>query len=129
MSRAGLTCRRGCPLSRATAGSDCLRDRERSFANPATNSEAARLTDLCRTELGLPLATLCGQSCASKVMPTLVPKRHDNSVIGGCQKAGTRPIIFYPRGATCTQPYVKGLVTMVNSFYSACRMGDVWLDK
>jgi len=26
-----------------------------------------------------------------------------------------RPIIFYPRNGTCTQPYVKGLVTMVNS--------------
>jgi len=25
--------------------------------------------------------------------------------------------------------YVKGLVTMVNSFYSAYRMEDVWLDK
>ncbi|HKM71907.1 MAG TPA: hypothetical protein VJX94_17920 [Stellaceae bacterium] len=42
---------------------------------------------------------------------------------------GARPIIFYPRGGTCTQPYVKGLVTMVNSIYNGYRMEDVWLDK
>src|ERR1700736_3750922 len=40
-----------------------------------------------------------------------------------------RPIIFYPRGGTCSQPYVKGLVTMVNSIYNGYRMEDVWLDK
>jgi peptide/nickel transport system substrate-binding protein len=40
-----------------------------------------------------------------------------------------RPILFYPRGGTCTQPYVKGLVTMVNSIYNGYRMEDVWLDK
>jgi peptide/nickel transport system substrate-binding protein len=40
-----------------------------------------------------------------------------------------RPIIFYPRNGTCTQPYVKGLVTMVNSIYNGYRMEDVWLDK
>ena len=34
-----------------------------------------------------------------------------------------------PRGATCTQPYVKGLVTMANSIYNGYRMEDVWLDK
>jgi peptide/nickel transport system substrate-binding protein len=42
---------------------------------------------------------------------------------------GARPIIFYPRGGTCTQPHVKGLVTMVNSIYNGYRMEDVWLDK
>ena len=42
---------------------------------------------------------------------------------------GARPIIFYPRGGTCAQPYVKGLVTMVNSIYNGYRMEDVWLDK
>jgi peptide/nickel transport system substrate-binding protein len=42
---------------------------------------------------------------------------------------GARPIIFYPRGGTCIQPYVKGLVTMVNSIYNGYRMEDVWLDK
>jgi peptide/nickel transport system substrate-binding protein len=40
-----------------------------------------------------------------------------------------RPIIFYPRGGTCTQPYVKALTTMVNSIYNGYRMEDVWLDK
>jgi peptide/nickel transport system substrate-binding protein len=34
-----------------------------------------------------------------------------------------------PRGGTCTQPYVKGLVTMINSIYNGYRMEDVWLDK
>jgi peptide/nickel transport system substrate-binding protein len=42
---------------------------------------------------------------------------------------GARPIIFYPRGGTCSQPYVKGLVTMVNSIYNGYRMEDVWLDR
>jgi peptide/nickel transport system substrate-binding protein len=42
---------------------------------------------------------------------------------------GARPIIFYPRGATCTQPYVKDLTTMVNSIYNGYRMEEVWLDK
>jgi peptide/nickel transport system substrate-binding protein len=42
---------------------------------------------------------------------------------------GARPIIFYPRGGTCTQPYVKDLVTMVNSIYNGYRMEDVWLDR
>jgi peptide/nickel transport system substrate-binding protein len=42
---------------------------------------------------------------------------------------GARPIIFYPRGGTCSQAYVKGLVTMVNSIYNGYRMEDVWLDK
>ncbi len=42
---------------------------------------------------------------------------------------GARPIIFYPRGGTCAQPYVKGLVTMVNSIYNGFRLEDVWLDK
>jgi len=42
---------------------------------------------------------------------------------------GARPIIFYPRGGTCQQPYVKGLTTMVNSIYNGYRMEDVWLDK
>ncbi len=42
---------------------------------------------------------------------------------------GARPIIFYPRGGTCQQPYVKGLTIMVNSIYNGFRMEDVWLDK
>jgi peptide/nickel transport system substrate-binding protein len=42
---------------------------------------------------------------------------------------GARPIIFYPRGGTCQQPYVKGLTTMVNSIYNGYRMEDVWLDR
>ena len=40
-----------------------------------------------------------------------------------------RPIIFYSRGATCWQPYVKGLTLMVNSIYAGNRREDIWLDK
>jgi len=42
---------------------------------------------------------------------------------------GARPVIFYPRSGTCTQSYVKGLVTMGNSIYNGYRMEDVWLDR
>ena len=40
-----------------------------------------------------------------------------------------RPVIFYPRMATCRYPHVKGLTVMVNSIYNGWRMEDVWLDK
>jgi peptide/nickel transport system substrate-binding protein len=40
-----------------------------------------------------------------------------------------RPIIFYPRAATCWHPYVKGLTIMINSIYNGWRFEDVWLDK
>src|SRR6266481_2251156 len=40
-----------------------------------------------------------------------------------------RPVIFYPRGATCRQPEVRGLTIMVNSIYNGWRMEDVWLDR
>jgi peptide/nickel transport system substrate-binding protein len=40
-----------------------------------------------------------------------------------------RPIIFYNKGGTCRQPWVKGLTVMVNSVFNGWRMEDVWLDK
>ena len=40
-----------------------------------------------------------------------------------------RPIIFYSRGGTCQQPYIKGLTIMVNYLFGGWRMEDVWLDK
>ena len=40
-----------------------------------------------------------------------------------------RPILFYPRGATCRQPYVKGFTQMANSLFNGWRMEEVWLDK
>ena len=43
--------------------------------------------------------------------------------------AAVRPVLFYPVGASCWQPYVKGLTIMVNSIYNGWRMEDVWLDK
>jgi peptide/nickel transport system substrate-binding protein len=43
--------------------------------------------------------------------------------------AAIRPVIFYPVDATCRQPWVKGLTTMVNSIYNGWRFEDVWLDK
>jgi peptide/nickel transport system substrate-binding protein len=42
---------------------------------------------------------------------------------------GARPIIFYSRGGTCWQPYVKGLTLMVNSIFNGNRREDMWLDK
>ena len=42
---------------------------------------------------------------------------------------GARPVIFYPRGGTCRQPWVKGLTIMVNSIYNGWRFEDLWLDK
>src|SRR4029077_7177430 len=44
-------------------------------------------------------------------------------------EAGARLIMFYPRGRTFSQPYVRGLVTMVNSIYTGSRMEAFWLDK
>jgi peptide/nickel transport system substrate-binding protein len=40
-----------------------------------------------------------------------------------------RPIIYYLRGATCWQPYVKGLTLMVNSIFNGSRFEDLWLDN
>jgi peptide/nickel transport system substrate-binding protein len=45
------------------------------------------------------------------------------------QEEGARPIIFQTVNATCWQPQVKGLTTMVNSIYNGWRFEDVWLDK
>jgi len=42
---------------------------------------------------------------------------------------GARPVIFYPRGATCRYPHVKNLTVMVNSIYNGWRFEDLWLDK
>jgi len=42
---------------------------------------------------------------------------------------GARPIIFYGRGATCWQPYVKGLTIAANSIFTGWRMEDVSLDN
>ncbi len=44
-------------------------------------------------------------------------------------EAGVRPVLFYPAGASCWQPQVKGLTLMTNSIYNGWRMEDVWLDK
>jgi peptide/nickel transport system substrate-binding protein len=40
-----------------------------------------------------------------------------------------RPDILYVRGITCVRPYVKGLISMVNSIYNGSRFEDIWLDK
>jgi peptide/nickel transport system substrate-binding protein len=40
-----------------------------------------------------------------------------------------RPVIFFPRGATCWQPQLKGLTLMVNSIYNGSHFEDLWLDK
>jgi peptide/nickel transport system substrate-binding protein len=43
--------------------------------------------------------------------------------------ASVRPVLFYPVGVSCRQPWVKGLTIMTNSIYNEWRMEDVWLDK
>jgi peptide/nickel transport system substrate-binding protein len=43
--------------------------------------------------------------------------------------AYVRPVAFYPGGAGCFQPWVKGYTPMTNSIYNGWRMEDVWLDK
>jgi peptide/nickel transport system substrate-binding protein len=40
-----------------------------------------------------------------------------------------RPIIFYPRLASCWHARVNGLTIMVDSIFNANRLEDVWLDK
>ena len=40
-----------------------------------------------------------------------------------------RPILFYSRGATCRQLFVKGFTQMANSLFNGWRMEDVWFDK
>ena len=40
-----------------------------------------------------------------------------------------RPVLVYPAGAGCWQPWVKGYTQMSNSIYNGWRMEDVWLDK
>jgi peptide/nickel transport system substrate-binding protein len=40
-----------------------------------------------------------------------------------------RPIIFYPRLASCWHPHVKGLTIMVDSLFNANRLEDAWLDR
>jgi peptide/nickel transport system substrate-binding protein len=45
------------------------------------------------------------------------------------QEDQARPIIWYDRLATCWQPRVKGLTTMVNSICNGYRFEEVWLDQ
>src|SRR5499427_3665433 len=40
-----------------------------------------------------------------------------------------RPDILYVRGITCRRPYIKDLISMVNSIYNGSRFEDVWLDN
>jgi peptide/nickel transport system substrate-binding protein len=40
-----------------------------------------------------------------------------------------RPVIHFQRAATCSYPYVKGLVLHQNSIYNGARFEDVWLDR
>jgi ABC-type transport system substrate-binding protein len=40
-----------------------------------------------------------------------------------------RPDILYVRGITCRRPYVKDLISMVNSIYNGSRFEDVWFDN
>jgi len=45
------------------------------------------------------------------------------------QEDVARPIIAHYRAATCWQPRVKGLTTMVSSIFNGWRFEDIWLDQ
>ena len=45
------------------------------------------------------------------------------------QEDVARPIIAHYRAATCWQPRVRGLTTMVSSIFNGWRFEDVWLDE
>jgi hypothetical protein len=38
-------------------------------------------------------------------------------------------VLFYPRGAVCRAPELKGLTLMVSSIYNGQRFDDLWLDR
>ena len=40
-----------------------------------------------------------------------------------------RPILFYPRGANCWRPDLKGLTIHANSIYNGWRFEDLWLER
>ena len=40
-----------------------------------------------------------------------------------------RPVLFHPRATVCNQPWVKGMMQMVNGIHNGSRFEDVWLDK
>ena len=42
---------------------------------------------------------------------------------------GARPVIFYPRQATCRYAQVKGLTVMTNSIDNGYRYEDIWLER
>ena len=44
-------------------------------------------------------------------------------------ETAVRPVLFFPVGYSCWQPWVKNLNIMANSIYNGWRMEDVWLDK
>ena len=58
------------------------------------------------------------------------PQHPDGEIERKLAEDAVRPVIYYPRGGTCMQPWVKGLtIIMVNSIYNGWRFQDVWLDK
>jgi peptide/nickel transport system substrate-binding protein len=44
-------------------------------------------------------------------------------------ETAVRPVLFFPVGNSCWQPWVKNLNIMANSIYNGWRMEDVWLDR
>jgi peptide/nickel transport system substrate-binding protein len=62
-------------------------------------------------------------------MRDLPLRKMPEEVILATQRRGIRWMLFYPAGAGCWQPWVKGFTMMTNSIYNNWRMEDVWLDK
>ncbi|HWB51511.1 MAG TPA: ABC transporter substrate-binding protein [Stellaceae bacterium] len=42
---------------------------------------------------------------------------------------GAKPLVYFNKGATCWQPYVKNVTVMENSIYNGWRMEDFWIER
>ena len=107
----GLLCARdGCPVAiEVFAG---------STADPTTlTSQVTKLKE----RFGLDHVVLVGDRGMITQLVWEIEKR--------LAQDGARPVIFYPRQATCRYPQVKGMTMMVNSIYNGYRYEDLWLDN
>jgi len=78
---------------------------------------------------GMLLAAGACPALAQKAGGTLRVQHWDSPASMSIHEEATRPIIFYGKGGTCWQPYVKNVNLMVDSIFNANRREDWWLDK
>ena len=101
-------------------------------ASTTRTSNSTRTTSAARSATTPAIATRRSTSWSTSNRPK--PTRKSASSWCGRSRSelaedGARPVIFYPRQATCRQPQVKGLTIMVNSIYNGWRFEDLWLDQ